>query len=114
MGSSTTELVDLSLGLNPLPQTCTRPPNYPDVNGYSAYGKLNGSPTLCGGLDSDGYVWDECYTYTRDEAEWKAVALLSEPKEYAAAAQINDKEMMITGKNFALNNVVYCLNTLGT
>jgi hypothetical protein len=75
--------------------SCKKPPNFP-VKVYYAIGGLGfkGNPFLCGGLQKCDYS-NKCYSL--DNNEWVSSAGMISVRVEAAAAQLEDGKLLITG-----------------
>ena len=69
---------------------------FPQDNYVAAYATLSGYPTVCGG----GWIADlnsNCYSY-KESVGWELVANLGEDKAFAAALELDDGTVFVTGK----------------
>ncbi len=75
--------------------TCKNPPNFP-AKVYSAIGGLgfNGNPILCGG-NYNGSQTNKCYSLETNE--WVSSASMNSVRSSAAAAQLKDGKLLVTG-----------------
>jgi N-acetylneuraminic acid mutarotase len=75
--------------------TCKNPPNFP-AKVYGAIGGLEfkGKPILCGGNQSDTYS-NKCYLLKNNE--WVSSASMNSVRFNAAAAQLEDGKLLVTG-----------------
>ncbi len=75
--------------------TCKNPPNLP-ATVYGAIGGLGfiGNPILCGGAQNDAYS-NKCYSL--ENKEWVSSASMNSVRAYAAAAQLQDGKILVTG-----------------
>jgi hypothetical protein len=79
--------------------TCKNPPNFP-ARVYAAIGGLGfkGNPILCGGVQN--YVRsNKCYSLEINQ--WVSLASMNSVRVYAAAAQLQDGKILVTGGNEA-------------
>ncbi len=70
-------------------------PNFP-ATVYAAVGGLGfkGNPILCGGYQN-GYFSNKCYSLEHNE--WVSLASINSKRAYAAAAQLQDGKLLVTG-----------------
>ncbi len=90
-GIDTCEVINLASSES----TRKNPPNFP-VKVYDAIGGLGfkGNPILCGGLP-DGYRSNNCYSLENNE--WISSASMNSVRVHAAAAQLKDGKLLVTG-----------------
>ncbi len=74
--------------------TCKNPPNLP-ATVYQAIGGLGfkGNPIICGGLQNDRS--NKCYSLENNE--WVSSASMNSVRVAAAAAQLKDGKLLVTG-----------------
>jgi hypothetical protein len=74
---------------------CKNPPNFP-ANFSGAIGGLGfkGNPILCGGVQ-DGAYFNKCYSLENNV--WVSSASMNSERYYAAAAQLEDGKLLVTG-----------------
>jgi hypothetical protein len=91
VGTDTCEVINLSSSAS----TCKNPPNFP-ANIYQAFGGLGfkGNPILCGGWQN-GTMSNKCYSLENNE--WVSSASMNSVRVYAAAAQLQDGKLLVTG-----------------
>jgi hypothetical protein len=75
--------------------TCKNPPNFP-AKVYAAIGGLgfNGKPIICGGRQNN-VGSNKCYSLENNE--WVSSASMNSVRDYAAAAQLQDGKLLVTG-----------------
>jgi hypothetical protein len=75
--------------------TCKNPPNLP-ATVYRAIGGLGfkGNPIICGGVQNT-YPSNKCYSLENNE--WVSSASMNSIRAYAAAAQLKDGKLLVTG-----------------
>jgi hypothetical protein len=75
--------------------TCQNPPNFP-AKVYYAVGGLGfkGNPIICGGIQNDAYS-NKCYSL--ENKEWVSSASMNSVRSFAAAAQLQDGRLLLTG-----------------
>ncbi len=75
--------------------TCKNPPNFP-AKIYQAIGGLEfkGNPILCGGDQNDAPS-NKCYSLENNE--WVSSASMNSVRSFAAAAQLQDGNLLVTG-----------------
>jgi hypothetical protein len=75
--------------------TCNNPPNFP-ATVYAAIGGLGfkGNPILCGGSQTNA-TSNKCYSLENNE--WFSIASTNSERAYAAAAQLQDGKLLVTG-----------------
>ncbi len=88
---NTCEIIDLSLSAS----ASKNPPNFPATI-YGAIGGLGfkGNPILCGGFQN-GSKSNKCFSLENNE--WVSSASMNSERAYAAAAQLQDGKLLITG-----------------
>ncbi len=88
--TDTCELINLASSAS----TCKNPPNYP-AKVFEAIGGLGfkGNPILCGGLQN-AYS-NKCYSLENNE--WVSSASMNSVRVEAAAAQLQDGKILVTG-----------------
>ncbi len=89
--TDTCEVINLSSSAS----TCKNPPNFP-ANIYQAIGGLGfkGNPILCGGGQNGAYS-NKCYSLENNE--WVFSASMTSVRGRAAAAQLKDGKLIVTG-----------------
>ncbi len=89
--TDTCEVINLASSAS----TCQNPPNYP-AKVYRAIGGLGfkGNPILCGGLQNGAYS-NKCYSLENNE--WVSSASMNSVRVAAAAAQLQDGKLLVTG-----------------
>jgi N-acetylneuraminic acid mutarotase len=89
--TDTCEVINLASSAS----TCNNPPNYP-ATVYAAIGGLGfkGNPILCGGFQN-GANSNKCYSLENNE--WISSASMNSVRAYAAAAQLQDGKLLVTG-----------------
>jgi hypothetical protein len=90
-GIDTCEVINLASSAS----TCKKPPNFP-VKVYNAIGGLGfkGNPILCGG-DQNDIDSNKCYSLENNE--WVSSASMNSIRSSAAAAQLKDGKLLVTG-----------------
>jgi hypothetical protein len=90
-GSNTCEVIDLESSAS----TCKNPPNFPETV-YEAIGGLGfkKNPIICGGLQN-GYFSKRCYSLENNE--WVSFVSMNSERYAAAAAQLQDGKLLVTG-----------------
>jgi hypothetical protein len=90
-GINTCEVINLASSAS----TCKNPPNLP-AKVYRAIGGLGfiGNPILCGGFQNDAYS-NKCYSLENNE--WVSSASMNSVRVEAAAAQLKDGKLLVTG-----------------
>jgi N-acetylneuraminic acid mutarotase len=75
--------------------TCQNPPNFP-AKVYRAIGGLGfkGNPIICGGFQN-GVQSNKCYSLENNK--WVSSASMKSVRAYAAAAQLQDGKLLVTG-----------------
>ncbi len=75
--------------------TCKNPPNFP-ATVYAAIGGLGfkGNPIICGGFQND-VSSNKCYTL--ESNRWVSSASMNSVRSTAAAAQLQDGKLLVTG-----------------
>jgi hypothetical protein len=75
--------------------TCKNPPNFP-AKVWGAIGGLGfkGNPILCGGFQNDVHS-NKCYSLENNE--WISSASMKSARSSAAAAQLQDGKLLVTG-----------------
>ncbi len=83
------------INLSSLASTCKNPPNFP-ATVCGAIGGLGfkGKPILCGGFQKYDYS-NKCYSLENNE--WVSSASMNSVRAYAAAAQLKDGKLLVTG-----------------
>ncbi len=96
--TNTCEVINLASSAS----TCKNPPNSPAIV-YTAIGGLEfkGNPILCGG-EQNGARSNKCYSLENNE--WVSSASMNSVRVYAAAAQLQDGKLLVTG---GLNGSAY-------
>ena len=75
--------------------TCKNPPNFPATVSRAIGGLgFKGNPIICGGLQND-VSSNKCYSL--DNNEWISSASMNSVRAYAAAAQLKDGKLLVTG-----------------
>ncbi len=89
--TDTCEVINLASSAS----TCKNPPNFP-ATVYAAIGGLGfkGNPILCGGYQNDVRS-NICYSLENNE--WVSSASMNSVRYYAAAAQLQDGKILVTG-----------------
>jgi hypothetical protein len=89
--TDTCEVINLASSAS----TCKNPPNFP-ATVYAAIGGLGfkGNPILCGGCQNDVRS-NNCYSLENNE--WVSSASMNSVRVYAAAAQLQDGKLLVTG-----------------
>ncbi len=89
--SDTCEVINLASSAS----TCKNPPNFP-ATVYLAIGGLGlkGNPILCGGVQNDAY---SNKFYSLENNEWVSSASMNSVRFAAAAAQLQDGKLLVTG-----------------
>ncbi len=89
--TDTCEVVNLASSAS----TCKNPPNFP-AKVYLAIGGLEfkGNPILCGGQQNDAPS-NKCYSLENNE--WVSSASMNSVRVAAAAAQLQDGQLLVTG-----------------
>ncbi len=90
-GTDTCEVINLASSAS----TCKNPPNFPGKV-FAAIGGLGfkGHPILCGGVQNDVRS-NKCYSLENDE--WVSSASINSVRVYAAAAQLKNGKLLVTG-----------------
>ncbi len=90
-GIDTCEVINLASSAS----TCKNPPNLP-ATVYQAIGGLGfqGNPILCGGYQN-GVLSNKCYSLENNE--WVSSASMKSERIEAAAAQLQDAKLLVTG-----------------
>jgi hypothetical protein len=93
--ADTCEVINLASSAS----TCKNPPNFP-ARVWGAIGGLGfkGNPILCGGVQND-VGSNKCYTLENNE--WVSSASMKSVRVDAAAAQLQDGKLLVTGGNDA-------------
>ncbi len=75
--------------------TCKHPPNFP-AKVFGAVGRLGfkGNPIICGGDQNDAHS-NKCYSLENNE--WVFSVSMNSVRAYAAAAQLQDGKILVTG-----------------
>jgi hypothetical protein len=75
--------------------TCKNPPNFP-AKVFSAIGGLGfkENPIICGGAQDSSYS-NKCYSLENND--WVSSASLNSLRHVAAAAQLQDGKLLVTG-----------------
>jgi hypothetical protein len=91
LNTDTCEVINLASSAS----TCKNPPNFP-AKVYFAIGGLGfkGNPILCGGWQSNA-LSNKCYSLENNE--WVASASMKSVRSSAAAAQLQDGKLLVTG-----------------
>jgi hypothetical protein len=95
-GFSTIDTCEI-LDLNSSATTCRNPPNFP-ATVYGSFGGLGLSknPMVCGGLQNGDYAFsNRCYILENNE--WVSSAGMTSIRAFAAAAQLRDGKLLVTG-----------------
>jgi hypothetical protein len=89
--TDTCEVINLASSAS----TCINPPNFP-ARGFNAIGGLGfkENPILCGGSQNNA-TSNKCYSLENNE--WVSSASLNSVRIYAAAAQLKDGKLLVTG-----------------
>jgi hypothetical protein len=89
--TDTCEVVNLASSVS----TCRNPPNFP-ATVYGAIGGLGckGNPIICGGWQN-GARSNKCYSLENNE--WVSSASMNSVRVAAAAAQLQDSKLLVTG-----------------
>jgi hypothetical protein len=89
-----------------LASTCKNPPTFP-ASVLAAIGglRLKENPIICGGIQNDSNS-NKCYTLENNE--WVSSASMNSVRVYAAAAQLQDGKLLVTG---GFDGSGYNLNT---
>ncbi len=89
--TDTCEVINLASSAS----TCKNPPNFP-ARVYAAIGglKFKGNPILCGGVQN-GAGSNKCYSLENNE--WVSSASMNSVRYRAAAAQLKDGKLLVTG-----------------
>jgi hypothetical protein len=89
--TDTCEVINLASSAS----TCNNPPNLP-ASVYKAIGGLgfNGNPILCGGYQNNSFS-DKCFSLEKNE--WVSLASMNSVRVAAAAAQLKDGKLLVTG-----------------
>ncbi len=89
--TDTCEVINLASSAS----TCQNPPNFP-ATVYTAIGGLGfkGNPLVCGGNQDAAYS-NKCYSLEKNE--WVSSASMNSVRVYAAAAQLQDGKLLVTG-----------------
>jgi N-acetylneuraminic acid mutarotase len=89
--TDTCEVINLASSAS----TCKNPPNFP-AKIYQAIGGLGfkGNPILCGGLQNDVRS-NKCYSLENNK--WVSSASMNSVRVYAAAAQLQNGKLLVTG-----------------
>jgi hypothetical protein len=87
----TCEVINLPLSAS----TCRNPPNFP-ARVWGAIGGLGfkEKPIICGGFQTFDYSY-KCYSLENNE--WVSSASMNSVRVYAAAAQLKDGKILVTG-----------------
>ncbi len=101
-GIDTCEVINLASSAS----TCNNPPNFP-ATVFAVIGGLGfkGNPILCGGYQN-GVRSNKCYSLENNE--WVSSASMNSVRAYAAAGQLKDGKLLVTGgydsSGFSLNS----------
>ncbi len=89
--TDTCEVINLASSVS----TCKNPPNFP-ARVYAAIGGLGfkGNPIICGGYQN-GVRSNKCYSL--ENKEWVSLASMNSLRVAAAAAQLKDGKLLVTG-----------------
>jgi hypothetical protein len=89
--TDTCEVINLASSAS----TCKNPPNFP-AKVFAAIGGqgLKGNPILCGGFQND-VLSNKCYSL--ENHKWVSSASMNLIRIYAAAAQLQDGKLLVTG-----------------
>ncbi len=89
--TDTCEVINLTSSAS----TCKNPPNFP-ATVFTAIGGLGfkGNPILCGGYQNGSYS-NKCYSLENNE--WVSSASMNSVRVDAAAAQLQDGKILVTG-----------------
>ncbi len=89
--TNTCEVINLALSTS----TCKNPPNFP-AKVYAAIGGLGfkENPILCGGWQNDVH---SNKSYSLENNEWVSSASMNSVRVNAAAAQLKDGQLLVTG-----------------
>ncbi len=90
--TDTCEVINLASSAS----TCKNPPNFP-ASVFAAIGGLGfkGNPILCGGYQISKAHSNKCYSLEKNE--WVSSASMNSVRAYAAAAQLQDGKLLVTG-----------------
>jgi hypothetical protein len=89
--TDTCEVINLASSAS----SCKIPPNFPaTVSGAIGGLGFKGNPILCGGYQNGAYS-NKCYSLENNE--WVSSASMNSVKDYAAAAQLQDGKLLVTG-----------------
>ncbi len=99
---NTCEVINLASSAS----TCKNPPNLPATVNRAIGGLgFKGNPILCGGRQNGSYS-KKCYSLENNE--WVSSASMNSVRAYAAAAQLQDGKLLVTGgyddSAFSLNS----------
>jgi hypothetical protein len=83
------------INLTSTASTCTNPPNFP-TTAYRAVGGLGfkGNPILCGSVQND-VPSNKCYSLENNE--WVSSVSMNSVRVQAAATQLQDGKLLVTG-----------------
>jgi hypothetical protein len=89
--TDTCEVINLALSAS----TCKNPPNFP-ATVYGAIGGtgFKGNPIVCGGRQNDARS-NKCHSLENNK--WVSSASMNSVRYYAAAAQLQDEKLLVTG-----------------
>ncbi len=89
--TDTCEVINLASSAS----TCKNPPKFPTIF-YTAIGGLGfkGNPLICGG-NQDAAFSNKCYSLENNN--WVSLVSLNSVRVYAAAAQLKDGKILVTG-----------------
>ncbi len=74
---------------------CKNPPNFPAIVSEAIGGLgFKGNPILCGGYQTDAYS-NKCYSL--ENSQWVSSASMNSVRADAAAAQLKDGRLLVTG-----------------
>ncbi len=95
--TDTCEVINLASSAS----TCKNPPNFP-ATVYAAIGGLGfkGNPILSGDVQNDAYT-NKCYSLKNNE--WVSSASMNSVRVDAAAAQLQDGKLLVTGGSNGTN-----------
>jgi hypothetical protein len=97
--TDTCEFINLSSSTS----TCENPPNFP-AKVYAAIGGLGfkGNPIICGGEQNESNS-NKCYSLENNV--WVSSTSMNSVRFYAAAAQLQDGKLLVTGGFYAVGSL---------